>query len=380
MQRVPGLPFRRVLAGVVAIALLAGNLSLAQQPPQLTHIIEAWKQREEQVRTAKLVWNEARTQAKGYVSTTIGRRAQKPGQTIPPEDTTFNVPSELILQEANFRYTFEDSQWSTGEEVKLIKQDTVAVQTQKSNLTVMPTRTNFGTWPIATLYGRPVNPHRDDVTLRPFWLAFRGISSALYAVELTEYAVQPRPVRLNGVECLELHRQLTDNRTERLWVAPSRGFAPLRQTQFDGNQIRFQMTIDYRNESGLWCPGRWEIISLDATGKRQFSVKGELKSAVINPTVTPADLEVTLPPGCAVHDLESKQDYIILPTGDKRFFANEDYGKPYAELVSTGLAAQQAGSFLWSPLVWVGGGGLVIGLVALWVLRRKGRGNAEGVA
>lgn len=366
---------------VVATAFLASTFCVAQQPPpQLAQIIEAWKQREEQVRTAKFVWKETRTQAKGYVSDTLGRLAKKPGQTIPPEDTTFTVPAELLLQDSNFRFTFGDSQWSTGEDVKLVKQDTVAVQSQKNNLTVMPDRTNFGTWPIATIYGQPVNPYRAEVTLRPFWTTFRGITSALYAVELTEYTVQPQMVRLNGVECLALLRQASPNRTERLWVAPSRGYALIRQAEFEGTQIRFQLTVNYRTENGVWCPDRWEIINLDTAGKLKYTVKGEMSSVELNPTVTPADFEVALPPGCAVNDIKSKQQYIILPTEVKRHLANEDAGKSYEELVTTGLAAQPSWGVFGAPFVWITTGVIALGLMTLWVLRRRFRPSSDGPA
>src|SRR5437899_6222614 len=89
---------------ICLLAIFAGN-ARAQTEITLQGISRVWKARQDRVRTARFVWTESRTYAKGSLPS---MKRPEPGQTkpkpVPPEDVTNELHLELSVDGDMMRF------------------------------------------------------------------------------------------------------------------------------------------------------------------------------------------------------------------------------------------------------------------------------------
>lgn len=137
---------------------------------------------------------------------------------------------------------------------------------------------------------------------------------------------------LDGDECVIVERvqkfKLTDGeqavRTFLYWVNPSKGYSiPKAQRWIEGGiykektLIREELTAFRMYQGGLWGPARWTMTqyTLDtSSGKARKSHQIDIKYSSdfqLNPSLTQADLTLTLPSGTKVYDEDIDAQYTV---------------------------------------------------------------------
>lgn len=329
-----------------AWAAIPGNSSAqGQGAVTIETIVKAWKEREEQVRSARFVWTETETITRGFLtklvdSLPMGQQQLKemgipPGSVVPPEDSTHDVPSSLCLDGDKISYSRDARQWSAKEQAYVV-QPKLAVFDGELGTTLATKGTTYMPWPYAQIRSGP--PAVSTLYLGPLMTAFRPFHNRMRIVDIQSMIPTSRRATIMGRPCMELE-QRSGSSVQRIWVDPSRNYNLVRYIVMDNERMRSKVDVEYRKgDGGRWLPEKWDIQMLDLSGKLETAARGKLTKHEINVSVDPGEFNIEFPSGTRVHDVrnpKSPVDYIVKEGTKKRMILPEERGVTYDELINS---------------------------------------------
>lgn len=345
-------------------------------------IVKAWKEREEQVRSARFVWTEKETITRGFVTKLVGslpmseRRLRdmgiSPGSVVPPEDTTYDVPSSLCLDGSKISYSRDAQQWSAKERAFVV-QPSLAVFDGALGKTLASKGTTYMPFPQAQIRSGP--PPVSTLSLSPLITAFRPFHNKLRIVDIQSMILTSRRATIMGRPCMELE-QRSGSSVQRIWVDPSRNYNLACYIVMDNERMRSKVDVEYRKgDGGRWLPEKWDVQMLDLGGKLETAARGKLTKHEINVSVDPGEFDIEFPPGTRVHDVrnpKSPVDYIVKEGTKKRMILPEERGVTYEKLIDSepgSTGGNKKSSFLTSPVGIATIVLIVAGGMLLWRIR-----------
>lgn len=325
------------LVGCVVCAQLS-----AAEPVTLEAIGKKWQERQDKVKSAKVVWSEERTDTKGSLSSMQPPSKYKSPvrQPSPQTDVTYTTPVTASFQGDSLSFGYTDQSWSP-ERNALKRSPRLCVFDGRLSKTLYSAGSGLSkSYPDGHIQQKPTHPDVRLPQLRPVLMCFRPKHPQYRAYDIEQFTIVGGTGLIGGRPCVELQRRTSAQRGEfviRCWVDPKRDYVIVREMMIEDDHIEVQIDIDYDTHPVAgWQPVTWKIITNHAPGqggKMRNVTKVTLVSCDINTPISPKEFDIVFPKGTIVVDFPTREWYIVKPNGGKRTLTKEEKGKPYEELV-----------------------------------------------
>lgn len=378
---------RKVLDPLFWFAAVGVGLGLRVAPlraqPSVTKetVIQAWKERQDRVKSARIEWTDRETVPRGYLSTfytsagfgpkDLEEMGIRPGSVVPPRDMTHDVASSVCLDGDKVRLEREDRQWSAEENAYLIF-PLVSVSDGKLGKTLHTKGGPQTPWPGAHIQPG-VTGYMDGPYMTPVALAYRPFIRRMSPTDPNALALTGRRAVVNGKSCLELERHFPRSEVvQRLWVDSSMNYAPVRLIFLSQDRVNSKIDIHYRlNRDGECLLEKWESMWFDHNGKLERANRVRVTKCEVNTAVQATEFDVAFPPGTVVSDATKgpRYQYIVKEGGRKRMIQGDELGASYEQLMNTssgGASGNRESPLLSWPAILAAAVGLLAGALLVW--------------
>jgi hypothetical protein len=278
----------------IACYLLCGTNCIWAQAT-LGELRDAWKRRQDSVKSLIIAWDSERTQMQGSLSAQWPERmARRWGRgDFPPQDTTIPQKFLLIVDGERSRFHVEMAGWNLSTfEFGRIDSTWIFDGERCVDLTEFPDRD-------------PPSPREvfirradDQLTFQmaevdPVGWFFWGLSAARGALDGDTLRLTDEHVIIDGHDCLQLHGD--ENGIGYIyWVDPASDFVVRRVESSNPNsKMRTTCNVRYREQPpGHWQPEgwTWETTYLGALLRRE---KTTVTRLVVNPRIERSTFDTT---------------------------------------------------------------------------------------
>lgn len=145
-----------------------------------------------------------------------------------------------------------------------------------------------------------------------------------------KYVLTPQRGRVGDTDCLVIE-QTWDRFRWQCWVAPQRGFLPMRYLFFTQDDLRGQIDLEYAEHPEFgWIPRHWKITNFvsalapEAEGQIDASFDCEVTKADFNTPIDPKQFEIVFPAETIVSDGFAKDYYVVRASGERRTILQEE--------------------------------------------------------
>jgi len=323
---------RLVTAALTLVGALVGAAAGITADPAggRAATLQAWKERQTRVTSAKFVITETSTIGRG---TQTSPRARQQGRTYPPEDVTYETPVVIAFDGGKLRYAFKAKSWSEEKQKYLPHDYLAAFNGTDAKMLISPGRDEFYKGRIGA------KSQHDDVGnyhLFPVLFAYRAVDPTMSLIAQKELIDQPR-TEVDRRECaVYLVGRPAKGQETRVYVDPARGHSVVRYTHTSNGKLRLKIDVSYREDPAFgFVPAAWEIAVKPDDAPQYFSAV--VKEASLNQAIDPGYFEIDFPPGSMVADYKAKppKEYIIRLDRSVRPIPPEDAGASFDELVRT---------------------------------------------
>jgi hypothetical protein len=311
---------RRILAGFLSSVCLlpvAPGIARAQQPVQqddqtLKQIASAWSKRAADVKTAKLVWREERTQ-KPFPD--LGRAKAAPDDGGNRLRKAAAIPS-LVTYETVCTLFVDGNCFALSEDVYDPRADAMESPTsgvfKHAKAILQGGEYRFYSAAREGRYGfvqlRSADRYRDDegFQLRPVMFTLRPLIPKLGRIDLSSYHVSVTRPTLKGISCLLLAPTKVDRRQTLYWVDPARDYLIVRSSYPLNKKYVATTDVEYdESPTHVWIPKRWDV-QVTAGGNFVSAKHAHVLKATVNQPIAPTEFTLEdLPVGTVVRDSRS---------------------------------------------------------------------------
>lgn len=333
-----------MMLGGNALFMPHGVLAQAKSEVSLETIAKAWMQRQEATKSAKFTWTKRTTIPKGFLTSVLpGPLGEKrllemgipKGSTVPPDDTTFELPVKLFVEGLKLRYEYEDRDWSVKES-KYVKGYKISSFDGKVCKSLCPEGTTTHSHPQGHVRKEANHYEGRSMMLAPILMHFRSQVPVMSVYPIGELEVTGRTAVIDGHRCVELQHPPRGMALERLWVDATRDYVIVRCLDTNGDQTTLKLDVQFtRDKVHGWLPTGWDYVAYNVQGKLTSLVKAMVTSYEINTPIEASEFDIVFPPGTSVIDDKSNQHYVIKSDGVPRPILRQDLGASHQQLMST---------------------------------------------
>lgn len=285
----------------------------------VSQIVDIWRLRQDHLRTLTIKWDQQEIVMKGMLPRPPDGESQQPAEdaVIPPSDVTLTGEFSLTIDGEKMRYVEDCERFSDNHNAQY-RQRSTRVYDGQQYLACFPKGT--GDFPIGEIqpetHALAVTHERNVVPIR---LAYRILSSAMGGVEPSMLRLEPMEIDVLGRSCRLVRVELSQGRRIDLYVDPSRGYLPVRQTFLNRGSVLNEWTIEsYLQSADSWVPQKWRYSELDKAGNLVRTLSAEVTSYSLNEPVAPSSFTIDFPEGTWVYDNVNDREYIIQHSGHLR--------------------------------------------------------------
>lgn len=367
--------FRRTRAsGLVLFSVFAvgGVLNGGGPRVSMDDVQQAWRSRQERVRTARFDWKE---------TCFISAGSRKPKRSaakivlLPAKDIEFERTVKVSFSGDMMRYSREGAVWedSLGELINRTYISTFDGETSRrfySDDDTVPRRFV----PVGFDNAVARNLESNYYMMAPVLLSFRGCIPDMGGREFEAFHVSPKTAQADGSQCLILARE--DDKihlSEEFWVDARRDFViVLIERTLPGKVTSLQVTYQDDKTHG-WVPSTWKWIATAPQSGRIFEqAVATVTQYEINTEIPRAEFGLTFPAGTIVRDRRRNEDYVQRDGNEKRRITQGEIarGATYDELLRT-----ESGMARYSPsrhvLIWGGLVGIILAVILALAFRHS---------
>jgi len=310
---------------LMIIVALHCHAALADEPPPVSAVEEAWKQRSKDLSSSLLQWTEERIHP--------GGQRLSPHDAEPlASDLTIVFEKRLIISGEKFRIE------GVG---KALDYRTKALEPFELTIVCNETGSSFHNYPDRKNnlgYFAKSSAGLADVTYRPAMLATNPGDPNFGQINLDEYHVTPGQIDVAGRSCITLESNTERSLEGRLYLDPERQFVITRIVSADGNRISRQIDFTYdRDSEGVWYPASWEFKIMNPTlDGFALLLSGTTKDFNSKFIASTQDFEIHYPPGTLIYDLRTPGDnrIVIEETGSMRNLDQSEHRTPIENLLT----------------------------------------------
>jgi hypothetical protein len=282
-----------VLAGI----LVDDYQVLAQQPnsPDIQTILQAWKKRQEQVRSLKIVCKGKKTRSKLDITGPDSDGVHD----VPEEGFTFD--SERIIRLCGDKLHFEEIGKSWDGDRRELEPSHWGYAFDGNNWRLLFHSFSESRPSGGSVYNKDSRIPYNTVVL-PVLLLYRPYKSE-WAFHPERFQVTQTNVVIRGVRCVQLEAEIPREKSvEWIWVDPEKQFLIQRYAKGTPSSIHFQIDFQYKKfDSNEWVVSGWEHGSYLGNTTVIQSFRGIVTECKMN-RGDDHDCLLTFPPGTWVTD------------------------------------------------------------------------------
>jgi hypothetical protein len=317
--------------------LSEARLALGQgEPLKVEDVFQAWKNRQQRVRSLYFRWKQHITEGKGALHSGIPTPHVPSREPIPPHDVTYDGSAELWIEEEKIRYGYDGHEWSK-EQQDMVPCPIVWAFDGKRLKTLMDNGGPDKPYPLGIV--QPTDPVVivGQVRVFPLLLTFRPLDSKMAFFRLSEAILTGGQARIDGRYCRELQlKQPGTGVVYQFWVDPSRDYTIVRYIETAKGKLIAQADIRFAEDPQAgWVPSNWDLVSQFPDGKLETSLQAEVLEHEINPGFPADRFDIVFPRGTSINDVEANRMYIIKQDGSERVLEKEEWGLTYQEVLAS---------------------------------------------
>jgi len=303
--------WKAALLVVVGVELSVTDLRAQQKPKEsLAEIVDAWKQRQARVQSARFAWTEAKIVGGGKHTAFGGLPLQ------PPEDTLVKNKVRISFDTDRLIYQYDGWGWQ-GDKGRMVPDKYIGTFDGAVNKLYWP--------PLETrqqgegiVEKRDTHPNEGNVFFRALILAYRPFHMRMGALTINNYDLLDSYGVINGRTCNVLEDKGSELRRS-VWTDPARDHVPVKYLEAVGEKkaIFLETEYDPHPEVG-WVPKQWKMTWINSDGSLNFSAVATVDKYDINVPLDKSEFEVNFDKGTTVEDRVDRQVYDIMPDGTKQ--------------------------------------------------------------
>lgn len=279
----------------------------------VARIAQVWGERENRVKSCRVVWSEKATYPKG--SRHLDMFAAP--QDLPPMDVTIPATCTMLIDGRKSRYEYRGQMWSIKTRKLELAEDIVTFDGERSGNTSLSSPL-IGN-PQVVLNKASASPQSGLPLFLPIWLSVRATAAAS-EIPIERFSPTGRKEKITNRICSEFSRTISGSVREVVFVDTERDCQITRYAYYRDEKLKIRLEISYQTDPTLgWVPGDWDLVLCNKTGAIEMSTRCVVTEFVVNAPVAPPDFEPVLPIGARVIDLTSGKEMhsAILPSGEQ---------------------------------------------------------------
>jgi len=347
-------------------------------PSLLKRALDAWKTRQETVRSLKFEW----TFKSFRPAEEQRRRAEDPFvkrqlKVRPADLRELDVTQQraFILDGGRTRYE-EHGPVNLGGTNECWDRDKFSVFNGKTYVQLVPNSFSLKDrrdyrYPAADLQDQ--NEEVFSANLVPLFLLFRPFDRSLQNI------IDPHKLQIDPISSPAKPELSCRERNWQFVLDPERDYVITKYSQLDHARtaLLYEASIDYtRAPNGIWVPQHWHSLFLTSDGQLRAEEDSTITRYELNPSLSQTTFELELPANAYVRDLRNgeRQYYIQRADGSRLPILPQTL---YRDAMAQLNGPTRADSASWSRarimLIVALNGGAVSIVAALWLYRRRKR-------
>ena len=276
----------------------AGESHSDENGLDISEIRKAWEVRERRISTVRVEWIQERTDMMGSHTDLPGST----GEIFPKEDTTFSNKCLLLLDDSKARYEFDGQAWF-GQLAELQPRKYVCTFDGE---TCRSLRVAGGVVqrPQGVIYAEKRHFTLTTMDVAPLSWYYRPLDSSPEAVPLTDLAVDPKIVEIDGYRCIRARPSRGFNTT--LWLDPEIGYAVRRYVSGPAGSPRSRIDVSYKQQpDGEWMIDKWVAVRYSGTDVLRKQVN-TIRDVSHKGPVQPNSFDLEFPDNTVIVDLRGR--------------------------------------------------------------------------
>ena len=313
--------FLRGLA--VAWCLFTVTVPKISGAPDITikDVLDAWKKRQDRVRTCRFEWETEITYPKGSLLGSGKMISGQKASPLPVEDTKVKRLVTLTLDGNQMRYTSDGPQWYSDKE-RFVDLSYVSVCDGAHS------KSYYGYRDVQTLgfVNKESNKNIDasNGENMPILMTYRALDPLIGIPDINKMVVSKNRSVFQDRECLVLEAPMNvPFFIKSYWVDPGRDYSIVRQVlSTKTGAIVTQATISYQFDGDFgWVPVAWDDVLLnERNSKLRQQTKGHVNKYEFNVPIDQQAFKYDFPSETVVLDHEEgKKQYVMEKDGSKRY-------------------------------------------------------------
>ncbi len=329
---------------VLAWSALAGSMAITEpvradekEPVTLDAIARAWQQRQDKVKSARFVWKERRTDARGS-HTPVD--AKDPTAVRPPTDITYETEVTALVQGDALRVSYTDQWWSPALD-RLKRMPYLGVFDGRNTYKRLRAAGIRNDWPEGSIKEAGMHPDAMTPQLRPILMTCQARNPRLRTYDIEQFSLTGKRAVIGDHSCVELVRRTQTAKkgpsVVHLWVDPLRDFVIVRDATVEGGILLVQLDVQFQPHGVAgWVPQAWAITNTHPSGNGKFyrSTHASVTEFEFNVKLQRAEFDIEFPPGTLVLDNRTGTRFIVGPDGRNRYFTDEEWKRGYEAIVT----------------------------------------------
>jgi hypothetical protein len=282
----------------------------------LSQVLNAWRNRQQRVRSFRFQWTEEHFQAKGSLK--LPPDPQYQGVEFPPRDTAYRVESGCEMDRDMMRYSFSGESLQVYNAGALEHREYVSSSDGTVSKAFWPMPNKLRAYPKGVIFEEKLCCDASTLDVKPLLWIYRALDSR-FAFSEEDLRLLSLQEVVDGRACTIVGYAKGEGKYA-VWTDPAREFAPVRFTITSAitGEVTTQLDITYQQDpSHVWTPTGWRITQSEG-GHLQRSIVARVTEHAINKDIPKSRFWIVFPPGTVVIDMLNKGErYLVGGDGSK---------------------------------------------------------------
>ena len=317
-RKVFGNLLQPALAAMFLIAVpLSPSVASDQQPPITKEkIFEAWRSRQEKIKTIRCDWSEIQTFSRTTLEKRYGKESVGRDPSVSKFETKFAATRSMLLGEhGEMRHEWHGQFWSA------LNQKIMPISIQ-SVFNGRDTEVRFHTksldYPMMQINSAKYSSECRTINVSPIFVSVRSLDSLSTGHDWQKAKLEPGGT-IDGRSVVRLSYSDSPDFRATLYVDPKRDCVPVRFSLETKGVVDHMTDIEFIEAPVIgWRPSKWKFKSSAKDTLLPTSIEGTVSAFEINQPVDVKSFQIDAPPGAWVNNSVSKaESYILLKQGGR---------------------------------------------------------------
>jgi hypothetical protein len=296
---------------------LGSSCVVADDAITIKQVVNAWRSREQRVKSFRFQWAEDHFQAKG--SSVLPQAPQYEGVVFPARDTPYHVDSGCEMDRHMMRYSFSGESLQVYNDGALELREYVSASDGDVSKAFWALPNKLRNYPKGVIFDEKLCSDAGTLDVKPLLWLYRALDPR-FAFSEQSLQLSRRSGIVDGKACAIV--ACAKGETEySIWTDPARDFVPLRFTiaSTTTGKVTTQADITHQKDpSRGWTPTGWTIVRTSA-GNLQHSIVARVTNCAINVEIPKSRFQIEFPPGTIVIDMTNRGErYLVGADGSKQ--------------------------------------------------------------